>query len=205
MGVIIDYNDSIGKEAINEYFSTIYAFLNAYKSTDENNSFFVINNRIIHETQQNSSNYNTVFGDRKLYPITTGDIGLCLLRECDAILLCTFHGQFLDFKNLIKCMHAAQELNVPIHTFTMSECNNLRLISEGTKGKYVCNDFVGLLGILREEKETRHGVFQIKCFCCQKYTAVGVCCPICLTVYCKFTPICKKCKTKFDFNTKRIN
>lgn len=41
-----------------------------------------------------------------------------------------------------------------------------------------------------------------KCICHEKEIVYGLVCPICLSIYCRFVPVCKKCRIKFNFNHK---
>ncbi|EED44293.1 RNA polymerase II transcription initiation/nucleotide excision repair factor TFIIH, subunit TFB4 [Enterocytozoon bieneusi H348] len=196
--IIYDHNINVSETTLKTYFSNIVGFLNVYLQFSEDNSFYFINNKtiIFDSTQNNNLNEILKF---KIIPITAGDIAIALLRKCNFILLCTMFPETFNLKNIIQCIKTAKTFKIPIHTFGITDSNTLKLISQGTHGKFIFNDFYNLVQILDLNTIPILNNFGVNCYCCNKTIYLGFCCSICLTIYCKFIPICKKCKIKFNF------
>ena len=196
--IIYDCDSEQDEKTIKKFFSSIFAFLNGVLLFSESNKILLINNKQIVFDSEIHEDFNIIF-KKSMYPVRTGDIGYALILKPDIIVACTMFKDNLDFNNLLNCIKAASQMNIRIDTFCLEESNGLKLLSNGTNGLFIKNDFQDLLRILYEDKNTNlHTEFNVKCYCCKKDTKIGYCCPICLTIYCKFTPICKKCKIKFN-------
>lgn len=53
-------------------------------------------------------------------------------------------------------------------------------------------------------KPADHDVdFRSSCYCHKTVIDIGYVCSVCLTVFCKFHPVCLCCHSKFEFPSKR--
>ncbi len=152
------------------------------------------------------------------YTITENDIGLAILKKPVKIYFLLSPTSTLHLNNelLVKCLFATQEFQIQVNTIfsQRSTTNNnslsnnnignnppisIRMLSEGSKGICTDNFYDILKSVPLGYKTFVNSFTKINCDCCSKPISKGKCCPICLTVYCKFKPICKNCKTKFTF------
>ncbi|KAM0679160.1 RNA polymerase II transcription factor B subunit 4 [Binucleata daphniae] len=104
--------------------------------------------------------------------------------------------------NLIKCAFVAEKLKIRIDAIALFGNEKLKQACYATGGMF-CFD----------ERDTKNFIinvfcggkveipyFGVKCFCHDKDIMLGLVCPICLAIYCKFIPICRQCKTKMSFD-----
>lgn len=132
--------------------------------------------------------------------ITPQDVGYALMDEPDCIFLFNMSNENpRDYLNFLKCMFTAQSRKVPIHGFSPRGGSCIKMCCEGSGGRFLTScslrDLLGLFGNPGPRKES----YEAQCTCCHKSISLGLVCPICLSVYCKFLPVCKICRSKFSF------
>ncbi|WUR03062.1 general transcription factor IIH subunit 3 (TF2H3) [Vairimorpha necatrix] len=125
---------------------------------------------------------------------------LCKSKVKSRILICTenkIHEQ--DYFKLLNCAFTAKRYDIRIDCLSTTNNPILRQCSIITKGLYITNTLKGLINLLGNKQSQSVMSFNIKCVCHNQDVLVGLTCPVCLGVYCKFIPVCKRCKTKFNF------
>lgn len=196
--ILLDFDTEADTKTKTTYLNSIIAFTNAFLLLNNQSQFVVINNRtIIFDSIENRPISDIFSTDVVL--IAIGDINYAMLLSPDFIVVCTMFKNSLVYENVLKCIGAAIQLNIKIHVFCTDKSNMLKLLAVGSKGFCIENNFLEFIKLLGTDNREPTYDLQVKCYCCSKDTQIGFCCPICLTVYCKFTPICKRCKTKFNF------
>lgn len=134
--------------------------------------------------------------------IGASDLGFAIVHKPDTVLIYSMSpedpGQYLRY---IKCMFVAQKYGIRIDAYCQADDMSVKMCCQGTGGVYLeKNSTCSLLGLLGNVRGSS-GAFPIRCFCCDRSVHLGLVCPICLAVYCKFLPVCKRCKTKFTFDS----
>ncbi|OQS54040.1 gtf2h3 [Ecytonucleospora hepatopenaei] len=196
--ILFDYDQNANENTKMIFINSIYAYINAFLELNTHNTFILVNNKQIFFDSSKNTTYKDVLKINTV-PITAGDIGYALLLEPSYILVCSMFGDSLKYIDLIKCISAAIELNIKIDVFCTKPSTYWKLLAKGTSGIFIENDFVSLIKSLGGKTLKNTLEVNAKCFCCNKDVKLGQCCPICLAIFCKFTPICKCCKTKFNF------
>ncbi|KAI5151732.1 transcription initiation factor TFIIH subunit 3 [Enteropsectra breve] len=201
--IALDLNMEAWGSEQEEPFTALRIFMNAFLRSHPENRIKIINSlKIIHDSSSDND-LETVIelskSGRKL-SVTPADVGLALYGSAERILIFSMTSENKDhFLNYAKCMSLAAENKVRIDVFSKLTNNSLELLAEGTGGScfstFSIENFLSLLGSFPSE----YPIKDVLCYCCSKRTDVGHVCPVCLTVYCKFVPICKRCKIKFIF------
>lgn len=105
-----------------------------------------------------------------------------------------------NITNLIKCSFVAEKLKIRMDALSLYPCTVLNQVCHRNGGKY---DEVGsvqfFISLLWEEQVKYNSNYGVLCVCHEKVIEYGLICPVCMSVYCGFVPICKKCKTKVSF------
>lgn len=136
--------------------------------------------------------------------ISPADLGLALLKRPERIFIYSATRQPAEqYGQYLRCVFAAQKNKVQIDAFSTVEDSLIRMCCEGTGGAFLRTadlaQLLGLLGIPHLTRKISNSSCEVYCFCCSKSILVGMICPVCLTIYCKFLPVCKRCKSKFEF------
>ncbi|EPR77763.1 hypothetical protein SLOPH_1748 [Spraguea lophii 42_110] len=161
------------------FLPAIDIFSNIYLSLDDNNSINLIERKI--------SSYilsTTIIKHHK----NGGQI----------ILVSNENINKKEYYNFLKLSFAAHKLKISINSIS----NNLmvKMLSYNTKSKNLplksFNVLTQLLNILIQKENDFPEYYPSKCICHNKNILYGLVCPVCLTIYCQFVPICKKCKIK---------
>ncbi|KAG0438625.1 General transcription factor IIH subunit 3 [Dictyocoela muelleri] len=122
------------------------------------------------------------------------DIAFAICKGCDRILLVKTSPK-IDIIKCTKIQHAAQKFNVRIDVLSSNKCVYLEQLAVSTNGLYIEKDVIKFF----TNNISKQTFYMTKCMCHKKEILLGLVCPVCLAVYCKFVPICKNCKTKFKF------
>jgi len=199
--------------------NNLQVFVNAFIASDVQNQVKIINSKSVILDSSIHEDFSPVFeylnkfaemhkieDDRNMeiyhsLRITPQDLGYALIDGPDAVLIFNMTNELAsEYLNYLKCMFAAQSKNVILYGFSPKDDSYIKMCCLGTKGTYFTDfslknllSLVSLCKITKDSHETR-------CICCQKAVSLGLVCPICLAVYCKFIPVCKVCKMKFSFN-----
>ena len=205
--ILLDLNKPAWKVQQEDPLNNIRVFVNAFILSDINNIVRIINRKMVIFDSQIHKSFASVFeylstqNDFEKLKITPKDLGFALMDSPNTILIfemsCKIDdGHYLEY---VKCMFAAQSRKIPIHGFSQYKNTLVRMCCEGSGGVFfescLLSEIFQLLGNIAKKKSS----YQIKCACCDKSVTLGLVCPVCLSVFCKFVPVCKKCKTKFSF------
>lgn len=184
-------------------FKNLIIFLNAYQKATNNSPLIIISqHKIIFDSSHHEiTDILQIFKENSSDSSISlaQDFGFTLLQQkAKRILVINSVSQNSD--NLLKCMFVVQKLKIRVDAISLVPCPVLNQICFSTNGRYSENAgiefFLEMLGNLRVENVPHFGVL---CICHEKEVLSGLVCPVCLSVYCKFVPICKKCKTKISF------
>ncbi|KAM0672173.1 RNA polymerase II transcription [Ordospora colligata] len=204
--LLIDLHKDDWEMTTRDLFADVMIFLNAYqKSSRENRIIVVSSRRVIFDTLKDdiSDIYSiTTLGTR--YSVNDLGYALCLHRSKESqIVIFTLREEHKDeYLRYIKCMFAAQRFRVKINAFSLVENKTILQCCASTGGEYFSNEaqcLRSLLSLLGTKKSLQPLEFTATCYCHGKQILLGLVCPICLSVFCKFIPVCKKCKSKFSF------
>lgn len=203
--ILLDLNFENWKQTKENPFDLLRIFLHALKYSSTNNKVTIINNlEVIYDSEKNDDIENVLkyrdLNINKDLNINVKDIGYALYFKPERILIWTYGIENKDeYVKYSKCMFLAQKHNCIINAFSFQENTITKMICTGTGGVYFdtcsCENLLKLLGNLKIKNEN----FTIICQCCNNHVKTGLVCPVCLSIYCKFLPVCKKCKTKFVF------
>lgn len=195
--------------------NNLQVLMNAFRVSNVGNRVKVVNSRTVifdssvhtgvssileHLDRRTEEIANGKDGGYERLRITPQDVGYVLMDRPDCIFLFSMSNEDPgDYLGFLKCMFAAQSMKVVIHGFSPRGGPCIRMCCEGSGGRFLTScslrDLLGLLGNPIPKKES----YETQCTCCHKSISLGLVCPICLCVYCKFLPVCKTCKTKFNF------
>ncbi|ADM11846.1 RNA polymerase II transcription initiation/nucleotide excision repair factor TFIIH subunit TFB4 [Encephalitozoon intestinalis ATCC 50506] len=189
-----------------DLFNDVVVFLNAYHKSSRNNRIVVVSGKkILFDSLESSI--------EEIYRITqhqssydVGDLGyaLCLHRLGESqIVIFTLEKERNDeYLRYLKCMFAAQRFGVRISAFSLFENKTILQCCAATGGGYSTSEdgcLRFLLSLLGTKGDSKPLGFPATCYCHNKQVLLGLVCPICLSVFCRFVPVCKKCKSKFSF------
>ncbi|TBU02863.1 putative transcription factor Tfb4 [Hamiltosporidium tvaerminnensis] len=193
-----------------QIFNDIIIFLNAFLLSRPQNRIIIISNmKTIYDSKYTSLlTLLEILSDLKSAPSNLPqNIGytMCLSQqqESSRILIVSLSlPNKSDYLKYIKLYFTSQKLNIRIDAVSFPKSFVFEYLASSNHGKYSSNlnnllDF--LFSLLGTKKPTENAYFQVTCVCHDKIILYGLVCPICLTIYCKFVPVCKKCKTKFTF------
>ncbi|KAM0679961.1 General transcription factor IIH subunit 3 [Glugoides intestinalis] len=183
--------------------NNLQVFINAFLLCSIDNIVRIVNSKVVIFDSQKDFDLSPVFlyaSQSDSSRITPGDLGFALMDLPSAVLIFEMsEGNPDDHLEYIKCMSVAQMHQIPIYGVSNSNNMLVRMCCDGSGGKYLesykLSELLQLLGSTGKGKSA----YRITCFCCKNIVKVGLVCPICLSIFCKFTPVCKKCKTKFSF------
>ncbi|KAI5170339.1 transcription initiation factor TFIIH subunit 3 [Pancytospora epiphaga] len=205
--VLLDLNKQSWCYLPQDSFSNLLIYLQAIKRSSPDNTVYVINSRSIIWSSQIDDDFSKItrFSSTKQaeeLEITPNDLGYALILKPNSVLIYNLAQEAPEhYLKYLKCTYTAQKYRVRIDAFCGSENTLIKMCCRSSGGTYLDNngvqDLLGLLGNTEQKIE----VFRTRCFCCNKCVQVGLVCPICLAIYCKFLPVCKRCKTKFTFTS----
>lgn len=186
--------------------NNLCVFINAFLLSSSNNRVKIINSRrILYDSQTDlkfpleyfQNNENIEIFDSSI----ENDLGYSLIDIPESILiydLTVNNGNSGSYLRFLKSMFVAQSHKIKIHAFSYSKNSFIKMCCNGTDGIFLKEaslvELFMLLGNIPIQKDS----YEILC-CCNKTVRIGLICPICLSVFCKFKPVCSKCKTKFNF------
>eukprot|EP01105_Mastigella_eilhardi_P001396 TRINITY_DN1168_c0_g1_i3.p1 TRINITY_DN1168_c0_g1~~TRINITY_DN1168_c0_g1_i3.p1 ORF type:complete len:163 (-),score=40.72 TRINITY_DN1168_c0_g1_i3:18-506(-) len=112
---------------------------------------------------------------------------------------------------VMNCIFAAQKNGIPVDSCMIGKDSGfLQQASHLTGGIYLKPDIAGLLQYLQTtflvDQHTRALMklpllssvdYRASCFCHKKKIDSGFVCSVCLSIYCRFSPVCNTCGTKF--------
>lgn len=179
----------------------LHIFLNTYLTLSHDNVIYIINNQT---TIFDSNLHSLTELMAKIRPQATfslaQDFGYSLLHYRSARVFIMNVSPVQCITNLIKCSFVAEKLGIRIDALSLTPCSVLSQVCYTNNGIY---DETGsmefFLSMLWSEKVVKKSNYGIVCLCHEKMVEYGLICPVCLSVYCKFVPICRKCKTKMSF------
>lgn len=199
--LIIESNSLIS----NEYLEDISALVKGFLNSSYNNKVKIIRNGKIYDLSENNLIDTLIKINEIKQENIINDLAKAVLQSPSKVLICEtlVKNERSDLLKLIKIGSLAQKLNIQInYYFNNKEDSNenswYKFLTESTNGVFVRN-IKDLFKILSTAYKSNNHFFKMKCFCCNNLINQGFCCPICLTIYCKFKPICLNCKVKFIF------
>lgn len=202
--ILLDLNKQAWNTCGNEDpINNLQVFINAFLLCSIDNTVRIVNSKTVIFDSQKDFDLSPVFlyaSQAGASRITPCDLGFALMDLPSAVLIFEMsEGNPEDHLEYIKCMSVAHMHQIPVYGYSKSNNMLVRMCCDGTGGKFLESyklvELLQLLGTSGTEKSA----YRITCFCCNKVVKVGLVCPICLSIFCKFTPVCKKCKTKFSF------
>ena len=185
-------------------------YISAVLNSSINNTVRVINSRrIVYDSSHHDDPgecikeaHDRMRPEKRDMGVCAEDLGYALLMKPQRVFILSFsEGVSQDeYVAYTKCIFAAQRHGCRIDGYTGHDGSLVKMCCSGTGGIYLqsCTyeEFLRPLGTVQGDNHE----WPIKCICCpDKRIDIGMICPICLSVYCKFIPICRKCKTKFAF------
>lgn len=203
---LIDLNNEHWQLTKKDLFNDVVVFLNAYLKSSRNNRLVVVGAR--------STLFDSLETDiSEIYAITkhqctygVGDLGyaLCLHRgeEAQVVIFTLGKERKDEYLRYLKCMFAAQRFGIRISAFSLFENKTILQCCASTSGAYSTDEdgcLRFLLSLLGTRRDPAPIGFPASCYCHNRQVLLGLVCPICLSVFCKFVPVCKKCKSKFSF------
>lgn len=219
--ILLDLNLQAWEMTEDDPLNNIQVFIHACVLMKYGNIVKIINNRkVIYDSSKNT-NFDKIFesllnkkdpssgividdntpqNQDEYKSLAPGDLGLALMDSPDEVLIYDMSNEKpSEYLEYLKCMFVAQSRKIKINGYSLRNNMLVKMCVEGSKGKWLetCSlgSLLGLLGLPKAEKEA----YEISCNCCNKRINLAMVCPICLAVYCKFVPVCKRCKTKFSF------
>ena len=135
--------------------------------------------------------------------------------DCKILMLQGTQDTSDQYISMMNCIFSAQKMNVIVDACVLSTKNStfLQQACYLTSGIYLCinpelqQGFLQyLLTIFLPDKNTRHLFampirnqidLRASCFCHRQPIEIGYVCSVCLSIYCKFHPVCSTCGTKF--------
>lgn len=205
--VILDLNRASWGAVPSDSFNNLLIYLMAVKRSSACNVVRIVNSRRVVWDSQLDVDFagiasHAATSTRSILEATPADLGFALIQKPDTVLIYSLSPENPDhYLKYVKCMFAAQRHGIRIDAFCARENMLVKMCCRSTGGAYLqgngARDLLGLLGHVEPQME----VFRTRCYCCNKSTQIGLVCPICLTIYCKFLPVCKRCKTKFAFSS----
>lgn len=194
---IVNSRKIIFDSQIHRSFTRVFEFVN------EMQSIGILNSNISGLTNNLNNNINSI-NSLNNCKITPKDLGFTLMELPTAILIfemskCDSNPNNNNYLEYLKCMFVAQNREIPIYAFSLHKNSFIKMCCEGSGGwlleDYSLRELFGILGNPVKRKMT----YLMRCSCCDKAVTVGLVCPVCLSIFCRFMPVCKKCKTKFNF------
>lgn len=204
--LLIDLKEEDWQLTTKDLFNDVVVFLNAYYRSDLSNRVMVISGRriLFDSSKDDISEIYKITEAGCSYDVNDLGYALCLQRKEKAqVLIFTLREERKDeYLRYLKCMSAAQRFRVKINAFCLFESKTISQCCASTNGEYSTSEddcLRFLLSLLGTSRTTRPIGFPANCYCHDKQVLLGLVCPVCLSVFCKFVPVCKRCKSKFSF------
>lgn len=199
LSIVLDLNRKEWKMSTEDPLNNLRVFINAFLIANPQNVVRVVNSAAIIFDSRTGEDFFTVFEKDGARP-TPKDLGFALMELPDSILVFEMSpADSSDYIEYLKCMFVAQQRRIKIHAFSRTRNMLVRMCCEGSGGVFLDDYSLSQLFQLLGNAPNKASGYSIKCICCDKLVSVGLVCPVCLSVFCKFVPVCKKCKTKFSF------
>lgn len=201
--VIMDLNDDNYKYIDNPeiMLNNLIVFLNAYQKCSMTNQILFINNKTTFfdshlDDLKNLTIYMKNWSSNNA--VVENDIGYTLLiHKPQRILVIDYNSSYNDIK-LLKIAFSCQKLGIRIDC--ISQHSFFKQVCKCTEGLFSNNGSIDYFLNLLSNQQNLLSLMEVRCICHNKTVRVGVVCPVCLSVFCKFVPICKKCKIKIEFS-----
>ncbi|KAF9762484.1 General transcription factor IIH subunit 3 [Nosema granulosis] len=201
--LLVDFKKDNWSFVEKDLFNDLMVFLNTYRLSNLDNRIQIIQDLCaVWDSAEDSlldiANIQNTF--------QVNDLGYILTKtkyEEVRILVFTLHKvDTQDYLKFLTCMYTAQRRGIRVDVFSLVPNPILKQCAAVTQGKYSDDEedclrfLLSTLGILKFPSLTE---YLVRCYCHNKTLSLGLTCPICLAVYCKFVPVCKRCKSKFNF------
>lgn len=133
-------------------------------------------------------------------------------RKARILVLTAFGASSSHYMNYMNAFFTAQRLGVPIDTCVLERDSGLlQQGSDITGGRYFRLDKIEkflqvLIWLFLPDTSTRGQLglptsanvdYRAACFCHRQLVDIGYVCSVCLSIFCKLTPICSTCQTVF--------
>ncbi|CAD25620.1 hypothetical protein [Encephalitozoon cuniculi GB-M1] len=204
--LLIDLEKENWELTTRDLFNDIVVFLNAYHKSSRNNRVVVVSGKTVlfDSSESDITEIYRIIEHPHGYDV--GDLGyaLCLHRDEESqIVIFTLGRERKDeYLRYLKCMFAAQRFGIRVSAFSLFENKTILQCCASTGGDYSTSEdgcLRFLLSLLGTRGEPKPLGFPATCYCHNRQVLLGLVCPICLSVFCRFVPVCKKCKSKFSF------
>lgn len=203
--LLIDLREEDWGLTSRDLFNDVVVFLNAFHKASRSNRVIVISSRrvLFDSSRDDISAIYTIAEAQTSYSVNDLGYALCLQRDRSAqiVIFSLREEQRSEYLRYLKCMSAAQRLKTRISAFSLFDNKTVSQCCASTDGIYSTSES-GCLRFLLSLLGTAHKTpcaFPTNCFCHDKQVLLGLVCPVCLSVFCKFIPVCKRCKSKFEF------
>lgn len=201
--LLVDFNRDNWSYVRHDLFNDLMVFINTYRLSNLDNKIQIIQDlRLIWDSSSDSLMAVSDIQDT----FTVDDLGYVLTKtKYDKSRIMIFILHKVDSKDYLKyltSMYTAQRRAIRIDVFSLVSNPILKQCATVTGGYYSDDEkeclrfLISTLGILKTTDQTE---YLVRCYCHNKSLTLGLTCPICLAVYCKFVPVCKRCKSKFNF------
>lgn len=207
--IVLDLSPGSWRSGDKDLFNNLQVYVSAVRYSSADSTVRIVNSqKIVYDSDADGDlSCVAAFAEENRnedLSVTPSDLGVALVHRPSTVLIYSLGAERPShYLKYIKCMFTAQKYSIRIDAFCLRECMSVKMCCRGTGGVYLeegsSRELLGLLGIVFPEKE----VFVTQCQCCSKRIDVGLVCPICLAVYCRFFPVCRRCKTKFTFSSSR--
>ncbi|RVD92142.1 RNA polymerase II transcription initiation [Tubulinosema ratisbonensis] len=189
------------QENPDKLFSNTLFYFHTFLSLDRSNRILLLNDKkiVFDSDTAKLTEIKDILSKFKSQNLSN-DLGMSLLLSkrlnLETQIFIENFDKNLDHFKILRCLFTANKLNIQINV--VSDNKLLMMLANFTNGIFYENDsfFVKILG--NPSKQLIN--IETRCFCHDKIILVGLTCPVCLTVYCGFMPVCKKCKSKMIFN-----
>lgn len=182
--------------------SALVAFFNAFLKARAENRIVVVSGTVVFDSERDD------LGGFVPSLVHGEDVPL----GCDlghALCIANAHGvparvlvvSFETDRGAMRCLFGAQKLGVRVDTVAFDNSDVMRQAAVLTGGLYWRGEALStfFLKILGSEKGAQPIGFRTSCFCHDRPILYGLVCPVCLAIYCRVVPVCKKCRVKIDF------
>jgi transcription initiation factor TFIIH subunit 3 len=204
--LLIDLREEDWGLTTRDIFNDLVLFLNAYHHSNRSNRIVVVSGRrVLFDTAEDDiSDIYRITTSGAVY--TVNDLGyvLCMHREEKAriLIFALREEDEREYLKYLKCMFTAQRFKTRIDAFCLLGNKTISQCCASSNGRYSTSEeecLRFLMSLLGSDGGCRPVAFPAKCHCHSNEILLGLVCPICLSVYCKFVPVCKRCKSKFSF------
>ena len=198
--IVLDLCRDEWRMAVEDPLNNLQVFINALLLSTPSAVVRVVNSRTVVFDSQLHPSFSTVLTHPSRCGVDPGDLGYALIAMPTAVVVFEMsRPRSTDYLGYLKCMSYAHTRGIPVHAFSLHKSMLLKMCSEGTGGMFLESPSLSSLFQLLGNFTNTRGAYSMSCLCCSKSVSVGFVCPVCLSVFCKFIPVCKKCKTKFSF------